>query len=201
MALSGFRTDPVLSSWVRRTRPRFDLLRHRNPKVDALVTLWNTRADQPDFLGPPPLNAEQTIEREIAIVRATSEGRARAQIARTLAESGQLPSSAALGVLRSPDLVDLLADGLEEAWRELIEPDWPAMHAVLQKDVLYRAGLLATHGLLGYSRRGAARRGAFYFCADKKRMLGSADGSLQTSPGLNLIGGVRSAVRHRENET
>jgi DNA-binding transcriptional ArsR family regulator len=46
-----------------------------------------------------------------------------------------------------PDLSDRLADTLGKAWEELIARDWPAIRALLERDIVYRAGIVATHGL------------------------------------------------------
>jgi DNA-binding transcriptional ArsR family regulator len=143
--MSGFRNDPVLEPWVATKRPRFDRLRRSEPTVTVLTELWDTWGHQPDFLAPPPTKAGQTVAGELEIVRATPEDQARANLARTLA-GGVTLSAAGAAVLRGAGMVDRLADGLEIAWHELIEPDWAAMHAILQQDLLYRAGLLVAYG-------------------------------------------------------
>ena len=51
-----------------------------------------------------------------------------------------------MAVLDRPDVVDLCADALESVWREIVEPDWPKFHAILERDVMHRAGRLATYG-------------------------------------------------------
>lgn len=144
--LSGFFPDPVLAQWADRKRPQFDRLRRRHPAADVLTALWSTRGRQPDFLAPPPMGTETTVAQELAMVRATPLRRARERLAGSLSESGQSFSTEAAAILRSPDVVDILADGLEAAWHELIEPDWPAIHAILQQDLLYRSRLLLSHG-------------------------------------------------------
>jgi DNA-binding transcriptional ArsR family regulator len=49
-------------------------------------------------------------------------------------------------VLEDDDVVALLADGLERTWTELVAPQWPRFHAILERDVIQRAGRLATYG-------------------------------------------------------
>ncbi len=41
----------------------------------------------------------------------------------------------------------MLADLLQLLWRRLVEPSWPSIHAVLQKDIEYRSRRLAQGGL------------------------------------------------------
>lgn len=144
--LSGFLPDPVLATWVRRTRPRFARLRWRHPGIDALARLWSTWGEPPDFLSPPPAGPEETIDRELAVVRATPYERARAQLDRSLTEIGRSLPAETGAIIQSPDAVARLADGLEEAWPEVMEPDWPMIRTILQKDLLYRANLLANRG-------------------------------------------------------
>jgi DNA-binding transcriptional ArsR family regulator len=43
--------------------------------------------------------------------------------------------------------VSVVADGLEAVWQRVLAPDWPRLHAVLERDVIQRAGRLATYGL------------------------------------------------------
>ena len=43
-------------------------------------------------------------------------------------------------------MVDRLADGLYAAWSALIEPEWARLRAVLERDIVQRAGRLAAFG-------------------------------------------------------
>lgn len=66
-------------------------------------------------------------------------------------------------ILRDPSVVAIAADTLETAWHELVGPDWPALRAVCERDVVHRAGLLSRAGwtaaLAGLHRRVAWRDG------------------------------------------
>ena len=46
-------------------------------------------------------------------------------------------------------MVEVIADTLEAAWHDLVAPDWPAMRAVCERDVIHRAGLLTRTGWAG----------------------------------------------------
>jgi DNA-binding transcriptional ArsR family regulator len=70
---------------------------------------------------------------------------ARAELARNLA-GHRAPPAYAQRILAAPDVVDRLADGLRAAWETLIEPEWPRLRAVLERDIVQRAGRLAAYG-------------------------------------------------------
>ncbi|MCT2594466.1 DUF5937 family protein [Streptomyces sp. N2-109] len=106
----------------------------------------------PDFLGPPPeapFNASWGFEEELARVRATSTAIAREELARSLAcTPGAAESPAGRAMLADPAAaVQQLADLTERVWHALIEPDWPALRAVLEADIGYRTRRLAQGGL------------------------------------------------------
>ena len=44
------------------------------------------------------------------------------------------------------DIPDATARALGAAWNELLAPDWPRLRGILERDVIHRAGLLATYG-------------------------------------------------------
>jgi DNA-binding transcriptional ArsR family regulator len=43
-------------------------------------------------------------------------------------------------------VVDRLADAIEATWAALVTPDWPRLRAILERDVVQRAGQLAAYG-------------------------------------------------------
>lgn len=138
--------DPVgpLRPWADRVRPRLAPLRRSDPAVGALISLFR-RDDNADFLHPAPSNPRASIADELATVRATPAGRARAELARNL-DGLREPPAYARQILDAPDVVDRLADGLSAAWSALIEPEWPRLRAVLERDIVQRAGRLAAFG-------------------------------------------------------
>nr|MDT0662709.1 DUF5937 family protein [Micromonospora sp. DSM 115978] len=135
----------VLLPWARRHRDRYSTLCRRWPAIGAIRSLYRRRAYNTDFIHPPPAGIGMGFADELATVRATPLGQARAELARNLA-GHRAPPEYARRILASPDVVDRLADGIEAAWEVLIEPDWPRLRAVLERDVVQRAGRLATYG-------------------------------------------------------
>ena len=142
--LTGHDPGGVLRPWVDRMRPRLAPLRRAEPAVGALISLFR-RDDNADFLHPAPADPRASIADELATVRATPLHRARAELARNLAGLRE-PPGYARPILEALDVTDRLADGLYAAWATLIEPEWTRLRAVLERDIVQRAGRLAAFG-------------------------------------------------------
>jgi DNA-binding transcriptional ArsR family regulator len=134
----------VLRPWVARMRPRLAELRRSEPAVGALISLFR-RDDNADFIHPPPTGPQRSFSDELAGVRATPLARARAELARNLT-GHRAPPAYAQRILDGPGVVDRLADALSAAWSTLVEPEWPRLRAVLERDIVQRAGRLAAYG-------------------------------------------------------
>jgi len=144
-AISGRMEVGALRDWVARSRPAYLRLQESMPELRALVALYVPRRYTPDFIAPPPTGVNVTFEDEIATMRATPAEQAHAEIARSLQDRAPLPEPV-MRVLRDRDVVARIADALEALWREVIAPSWPRFHAILERDVVQRAGRLATYG-------------------------------------------------------
>ena len=131
---------------VERLRSEFQRLR-READLDLLLAL---QADHygPGFIAPPPAGMDQTIEGDLARVRATPLAVARTEIAKTLALK-PVADPRLERVLRSRNAVAAVADVLEQAWSALVAPGWPATRALLERDVVHRASRLARDGWAG----------------------------------------------------
>jgi DNA-binding transcriptional ArsR family regulator len=130
---------PWLSDWIAANRPALAELTAANPALAALVDALRDTHWTPDFLVPPPTGVDTEFDAELALIRATPLARARHDLAMTVAGP---PSPA----LTSDDVVDRLADGFAAVWQRLLAPDWPRRRAILERDVVQRAGRLATFG-------------------------------------------------------
>jgi DNA-binding HxlR family transcriptional regulator/DNA-binding transcriptional ArsR family regulator len=144
--LSGYRSDVALKPWVDRTRGRFKDLCNRVPQVRALAALVQPGGYHPDFISPPPASPNETFASQLEFIGATPAGQANAELDRTITERSHPPPQDVLAILRSSDAVTQLAIGLQAAWCELIEPDWPVIHTILEQDLLHRAGRLLAYG-------------------------------------------------------
>jgi DNA-binding transcriptional ArsR family regulator len=100
----------------------------------------------PEFLLPLPGAPLAELEAELAVVRATSVERARAEIARCLARRG--PVGGEVGrLLAAGDVVERLAVLLEAVWVACVQPWWPRIRDVLERDIRRRSKALADGGL------------------------------------------------------
>jgi DNA-binding transcriptional ArsR family regulator len=142
--ITGHGTVGVLSPWVRRMRPLLGDLRRAEPAIGALISLFR-REDNADFLHPPPSGPRRSFADELAEVRATPLDRARAELELNL-RGHRAPPAYARRILDGDDVVDRLADALQAGWTTLVEPDWPRMRALLERDIVQRAGRVAAYG-------------------------------------------------------
>jgi hypothetical protein len=143
--LSGSHEAGIHRQWAARSREPYERLRAREPGLAALVGLFRHGEYNADFIAPPPSGVNVAIEDELAVMRATPLAQARDEIARNL-RGAPAPPPELRAVLERPDVVELFADALEAAWKEIVAPVWPRFHAILERDVVHRAGRLATYG-------------------------------------------------------
>ncbi|MEV7144481.1 ArsR/SmtB family transcription factor [Streptomyces tauricus] len=134
------------SAWLRRIRSAAAEL-----DLEPLWLLMPQRGNSPDCLMPPPIGTAATFEEEIAAVRATAPGVARAELALSLADTpGATESPAGRAMLADPArAVRELADLMEAAWHTLVEPVWPRLRALLEADIAFHSRRLAEVGLAG----------------------------------------------------
>lgn len=137
----GHRLPP---GWSARLRPVFRRLRAET-EIDAMLAL-HSRHYGPAFVAPPPQGLAQTVEMDLAAVRATPLSQARSEIDECLRRRQPITDARTLAVLRSPKVVERFADTVEIAWHELVAPDWPQLRAICERDVVHRAGLLTRAG-------------------------------------------------------
>ena len=141
--LSGLDHRRLPASWSSRLRPVFRRLRAETP-LDSVLALQTPHYGA-GFTSPPPRSLAQTIEDDLATVRATPLRVARQEIDKCL-RLAPVSDERALAVLGDRRVVSLLADTLETAWHELLAPDWPLLRAILERDVVHRSGLLGRVG-------------------------------------------------------
>jgi hypothetical protein len=159
--LGGRKRTPLPPAWAARVTPAFQRLR-RETAIDALLALQTDRYGAA-FVAQPPACMAQTIEDDLTAIRATPLEQARKEIAECMA---RLPATdpRVVSVLNDPRVADILADATEAAWHELVASDWPTLRAVLERDVVYRGGLLSAGGwqaaFAGLHKRLAWRDGA-----------------------------------------
>ncbi|WP_406422096.1 winged helix-turn-helix domain-containing protein [Streptomyces sp. NBC_00873] len=129
--------------WLRRIRSAAAGL-----DLGPLWSLMPESGHNPDFLSLPPLGPYASFEEEIAGVRAIGPELVREDLALTLAcVPGALDSPAGRAILDDPARAQReLSALLEQAWRVLVEPDWPRLRALLEADIAYHSRRLAAVG-------------------------------------------------------
>lgn len=134
----------ALRPWLARTAERYERLR-READLDTVLALeapgWGA-----DFLVAVPTGMTTTIEEMLAQVRATPPDQVRADVTEALRRQPGLDPRIAR-ILTGAEVTGYLADVLGVAWHALLEPEWPVLRAILERDVVYRAGQLAARGL------------------------------------------------------
>ncbi|MEU8266604.1 DUF5937 family protein [Sphaerisporangium sp. NPDC049002] len=143
--LSGMQEAGVHRPWAERRRRGYGRLLREMPGLAALVALFRLGDYNADFIAPPPSGVNVAFADELTAMRATPLAQARDEIARNL-RGRQAPPPEVMAVLDRPDVVQVFADVLEAVWKETVEPDWPRFHAILERDLVRRAGRLATYG-------------------------------------------------------
>ncbi|MBT2224766.1 helix-turn-helix transcriptional regulator [Nonomuraea sp. NEAU-A123] len=177
--LSGQSVPPGLPIWTARVRDRYERLLAGSPVLRALIRLHRVTDYAPDFYCVPPKGVGVTFERELAAVRRTPTGRAAADL--RLSHRGR-PVDPALDV---PDVPVRVADALEAFWTELLAPDWPRLRALLERDIVRRAGRLAGYGWAEVF----GRLGIDMALEEERILLGKAADGL-----VALLGRGRAAV-------
>lgn len=141
--LANRRRQSLPPAWAARLTPAFHRL-YDETALDAMLALQSERHG-PAFVVQPPVNTAQTIEDDLAAIRATPLAQARKEIAECLALR-PVTDPRLLAVLEDRNVAAIMADAMEAAWHELVAQDWPTLRAVLERDVVYRGGLLSSGG-------------------------------------------------------
>ena len=143
LKLSGLSSYKLPTAWSARLAPVFRRLR-ATTDLDAVLAL-HSRTRGPGFAAPPPRGLAQSIDDDLAAVRATALPDARREIAVCL-NLRPCADDRILAILRRDDVVERAARVLETAWHELLAPDWPQLRALCERDVVHRAGQLSRSG-------------------------------------------------------
>jgi len=136
LALGGRHRPAAAGPWLARVGDRYHALLRAEAMLRATMAALDSGGGIPDIIARPPARMDTTIDDELTAVRATPDSVARAQL--------RAPRTAA--ALERSGVGARLADVLELAWRELLAPDWSTLRAVLERDVVARAGQLAIYG-------------------------------------------------------
>ncbi|MBV9446882.1 MAG: winged helix-turn-helix transcriptional regulator [Streptosporangiaceae bacterium] len=135
--------EPALRPWLVRTSDRYRRLR-REVDLD-IVNALEPQGWGADFLAPIPADVSTTIDDLLAQVRSTPLAQAHREVAEALRRQPAVQPRLRQ-ILTSDQVTGYVADVLAVAWQVLLEPEWPTLRAILERDVVYRAGQLAAKG-------------------------------------------------------
>jgi DNA-binding transcriptional ArsR family regulator len=144
-AIAGSVRDTSHFLWLRERRALLQRL-HRDHDLGLLLALLPDPGHVPDFLAAPPATHLADIDEELDRIRQTPSRTARAEIKRAL--DGRDVDARTTRALLSAQAMDRVADALAATWRMLLEPSWPTVRELLERDVAYRARRLAEGGLV-----------------------------------------------------
>jgi len=134
--------DTTLRPWLNRTR---DSYRKLAGQADlAVLNALESPGWGVDFIAPVPAGVSTTIEELLAEVRATPLDVAHREVAEALRRRAADPR--VTKILTGDGVTDYVADVLAQAWQALLAPQWPTLRAILERDVVFRAGQLASRG-------------------------------------------------------
>jgi DNA-binding transcriptional ArsR family regulator len=135
----------VNSPWVQWARRQLDGKQLRLPRLWPLVVTGTDYS--PEFLGPAPARQHPAFGAELSLVRATQAGDVRASLRRVFGPDRALwPASAVAAYERPAESLAEIAAELAEFHDRLIAPHWQRIRPVLDADIAYRTGLLASGG-------------------------------------------------------
>ncbi|MFC6155052.1 winged helix-turn-helix domain-containing protein [Kribbella jiaozuonensis] len=155
ISLRRARPDPWMSAWYANHQKSFDRRLRRDPFLRGLADLLSSTKWLPDVVALPPTGGMGTsLSAELEQVAAMNDAEIRAAFKVSLQHSWLEHD---LRWLESSDLGRSLASAVRTVWSRHVAPDWPRRREALEREVIYRAGLLAAFGwpkaLEGMSRR------------------------------------------------
>jgi DNA-binding transcriptional ArsR family regulator len=147
IVLGGRSMPPGMYQWRAESLTRYQTLCGDDPNLPTLVELLNATRYVPDCLSIPPRRTITTFEAEVDALLETPAGQLRADLERSAADRAGTVAAEQPELWKAQELPSMLARTLTGAWKQLVAPGWPALKAILEQDILHRAGVLATRGL------------------------------------------------------
>ena len=135
--------SPVNRPWVRWALAELDRRALRLPRVWPLIV--NGLPYWPEFLFPAPAGKSPGLDEELARMCATPGDQVQASLRRVFGE-GQWPDSATDLADRPQEALADIAAEIADYHDRLIAPHWERIRSVLDADIGYHAGMLASDG-------------------------------------------------------
>ncbi|MCP2257120.1 Helix-turn-helix domain-containing protein [Streptoalloteichus tenebrarius] len=136
--------DPWHQPWHGDNQSEYRTWLARDPVAAGLLGLVAATKRFPDLVALPPKDGMRTrLADELAEVAAHSDEHVRATVAESVTASWEPQDTAWLEL---DGLGSRVAAVLAEGFHRFVAPDWARRRAVLERDIMYRAGLLAAYG-------------------------------------------------------
>ncbi len=159
-------SDPSVAHWHGRHHDAFRRTLDADPFAKGLVRLFGSTKWLPEFVAIPPSGGMRTaLADELEKVARVPDDEVRAGLEKSVAHSWQRHDLSWLdghgnghgngqryrqgrgqGHGHGHGWGARTADLLSSVWQAHVSPDWPRRRALLERDVTYRAGLLAAYG-------------------------------------------------------
>ena len=137
-------TDPWLAPWHACHQVGYRAWLEQDVVASGLMPLVAATKWMPDVVALPPAGGMRTrLADELVVVAAHSDEDVRSTIAEAVAASWKPQDT---GWLALDGLGPRVAAVIEEGWERFVAPDWPRRRAVIERDIMHRAGLLAAYG-------------------------------------------------------
>ncbi|SEL57781.1 helix-turn-helix domain-containing protein [Streptacidiphilus jiangxiensis] len=144
-ALSRPCLDPWLADWHARHHGALRALLAADPFAEGLVRLMSSTKYLPDHVTLPPTGGMRTrLDDELAQMRAVPDDEVAASLKLALEASWEEHDLDAW--LTGRNFAARTADLYRRTWDAHLAADWPRRRTLLERDVTYRAGLLAAYG-------------------------------------------------------
>jgi DNA-binding transcriptional ArsR family regulator len=142
--------DPWLAPWHSRHSRTFRARVAADPFAAGLVRLLTTAGWLPDFVTtPPPGGMRTTMAQELDLAARFSDAEIRAQL-EIADQHAEAPSGldwlSETGARSGAGLAARGAEVMNALWQDHVLSDWPRRRALLEREVTYRAGLVAVYG-------------------------------------------------------
>lgn len=136
--------DPWVAAWHERHAGAFRARVAADRFTAGLVRLLTTAGWLPDFVTiPPPGGMRTTMAQELDLALRFSDAEMRAQL-EAADQHAEVPSG--LDWLSGEGWAARGAELMNAVWRDHVLPDWPRRRSLLEREVTYRAGLVAVYG-------------------------------------------------------
>lgn len=141
--LSGLSRGLPRQAWATHLGPTYANLMVQTP-LDAVLALQGP-THSASFITPPPQSMTQTFTDDIAAVRNTPLAVARREIEHCH-DARPIADRRVLKMLRSADVVEMVANTLDHAWRGLVAPNWPQIRCMQERDVAAHVTIVGQAG-------------------------------------------------------